>query len=99
VKRNEICTVYKAYGGSLGEPNMADHVVKDSPRQKGRIADTFYLVSLLTGLLAFSLRRVSLWVSPVGCAIGPAIAGFRLKLSINPLVFFGFYSLLVGYLI
>ena len=64
MKRNEICTVYKAYGGSLGEPNMADHVVKDSPRQKGRIADTFYLVSLLTGLLAFFLR------SNLGVALG-----------------------------
>lgn len=64
MKRNEICTVYKAYGGSLGEPNMADHVVKASPRQKGRIAGTFYLVTLLTGLPAFFLR------SNLGIALG-----------------------------
>ena len=63
MKRNEICTVYKTYGGSLGEPNMADHVVKASPRQKGRIADTFYLVTLLTGLHAFFLRS-NLGVAP-----------------------------------
>jgi hypothetical protein len=66
VKRNEICTVYKAYGGSLGEPNMADHIVKDSPRQEGRIADTFYPVTLLTGLPAFFLR------SNLRVALGPS---------------------------
>jgi hypothetical protein len=43
---------------------MADHVVKASPRQKGRIAGTFYLVTLLNGLPAFFLR------SNLGVALG-----------------------------
>ena len=43
---------------------MADHVVKASPRQKGRIAGTFYLVTLLTGLPTFFLR------SNLGVALG-----------------------------
>jgi hypothetical protein len=38
-------------------------------------------------------------VSLAGCAIGPITAIFHLTLQINPLVFFGFYCLLIGYLI
>ena len=37
--------------------------------------------------------------SLAGCAIGPISTLFHFTSAINPLVFFGFYCLLIGYLI
>jgi intracellular septation protein A len=47
-------------------------------------------------------RRLSLlaaFISLVGCVIGPLSLGFHALSRINPLVFFGFYCLLIGYFI
>jgi len=47
-------------------------------------------------------RRLSLlaaFISLVGCAIGPLSTFHLAPSNINPLVFFGFYCLLIGYLI
>ena len=47
-------------------------------------------------------RRVSLlaaFISLAGCVIGPLSLLFHALSRINPLVFFGFYCLLIGYLI
>ena len=40
--------------GSLGETKMTDHIVEASPRRSARIAGTFYLLTFLTGLPAFT---------------------------------------------
>lgn len=39
------------------------------------------------------------FVSLAGCALGPASALLHFRLPVNPLVFFGFYCLLIAYLI
>jgi hypothetical protein len=46
-----------------------------------------------------ALSLLAMVVSLGGCAIGPVSAGLHFTLQINPLVFFGFYCLLIGYLI
>jgi MFS family permease len=70
----------------------------------GLIAGTCYIVVTLLFYYIFKPvnRRLSLLaaiLSLVGCAIGPVAAGLHFTLQINPLVFFGFYCLLIGYLI
>ena len=70
----------------------------------GLIAGLCYVV--VTVLFYFIFRPVSktlsllaAFVSLAGCAIGPVAAGFHFALPINPLVFFGFYCLMIGFLI
>jgi hypothetical protein len=46
-----------------------------------------------------TLSLLAALVSLAGCAIGPVYAAFHFTLKINPLVFFGVYCLLIGYLI
>ncbi len=46
-----------------------------------------------------SLSLLAAFVSLVGCAIGPLSLFHLVPFHINPLVFFGFYCLLIGYLI
>lgn len=46
-----------------------------------------------------SVSLVAALVSFVGCAIGPVGLVVHAASAINPLVFFGFYCLLIGYLI
>jgi Domain of unknown function (DUF4386) len=46
-----------------------------------------------------TLSLLAAFVSLAGCAMGPVAAGFHFTLLINPLVFFGFYCLLIGFLI
>ena len=70
----------------------------------GLIAGACYIVVTLLFYYIFkpvnrNLSLLAAFVSLVGCAIGPAAAGFHLTLQINPMVFFGFYCLLIGYLI
>jgi hypothetical protein len=45
------------------------------------------------------LSLLAMLISLVACAIGPVSAAFHFTLQINPLVLFGFYCLLIGYLI
>ncbi|HYK34655.1 DUF4386 domain-containing protein [Alloacidobacterium sp.] len=106
----------------------------ESPHLKARIAGFFYLLTILTGMLAvfirsravgdaFNLaatacyvvvtlilyqifkpvdRNVSLiaaFFSLAGCTLGALQAFHFAPLHINSLVFFGFYCLLIGYLI
>src|SRR5215469_2998168 len=70
----------------------------------GLIAGTCYIVVTLLLYYIFrpvnrTLSLLAALVSLVGCAIGPVAAGFHLALQISPLVFFGFYCLLIGFLI
>lgn len=70
----------------------------------GLIAGTCYIVVTLLFYRLFkpvnrTLSLLAAVVSLAGCAIGPVTAGLHLTLQINPLVFFGFYCLLIGYLI
>lgn len=70
----------------------------------GLIAGGCYIVVTLLFYYIFkpvnrSLSLLAAFLSVVGCAIGPVTAGFNFTLQINPLVFFGFYCLLIGYLI
>jgi hypothetical protein len=46
-----------------------------------------------------SLSLLAAFISLLGCAIGPLRAFHLVPLNINSLVFFGFYCLLIGYLI
>jgi hypothetical protein len=109
---------------------MTEQIVKGSPRLKARIAGVFYLLTFVTGALAFASGRLAVniiatlcyvavtllfygifkpvnrsislcaaLVGLLGCAWS-ALAIFHLApLPINSLVFFGFYCLLIGYLI
>ena len=106
-----------------------------SPRSLARIAGLFYLLNIVTSLIAFSgkgahwlivasglaatacyvtvtillyflfrpvNRRLSLMAavfSLAGCADGMLESGHALPFHIHPLVFFGCYCLLIGYLI
>ena len=70
----------------------------------GVIAGACYIaVTLLFYFIFKPVNRVlsllAMVVSLVGCAMGPVSAGFHFKFPVNPLVFFGFYCLLIGYLI
>jgi uncharacterized protein DUF4386 len=70
----------------------------------GLIAAGCYIVVTLLFYYIFRPvhRNISLFaafVSLAGCLIGPVIDGLHLALKINPLVFFGLYCLLIGYLI
>jgi hypothetical protein len=70
----------------------------------GLIAAMCYIaVTLLFYYLFKPVNRtfslLAAFVSLAGCAIGPVYAAFHFTLKINPLVFFGFYCLLIGYLI
>jgi hypothetical protein len=111
---------------------MTERNAGASPQFKARIAGAFYLLTILTGALAFvfvsgravgslvatasyvvvtllfyglfkpvnsSLSLLAALLGLVGCAIG-ALSVFHLApFHINSLVFFGFYCLLIGYLI
>jgi hypothetical protein len=46
-----------------------------------------------------SLSLVAAIVSLLGCAIGPVSLFVQVPSQFNPLIFFGFYCLLIGYLI
>ena len=46
-----------------------------------------------------SLSLLAMFISLVGCAIGPLSLSVHAASPISPLVFFGFYCLLIGYLI
>ena len=70
----------------------------------GLTAGACYIVVTLFFYFMFrpvnkSVSLLAMVVSLVGCAIAPISAGFHLTLQINPLVFFGCYCLLIGYLI
>jgi hypothetical protein len=70
----------------------------------GLIAGVCYIAVTLLFYYIFkpvnrTLSFLAALVSFAGCAIGPVTAGFHLTSRINPLVFFGFYCLLIGYLI
>lgn len=70
----------------------------------GLIAGMRYIVVTLLFYYIFrpvnrTLSLLAAVVSLAGCAIGPLAAGFHFTLQVNPLVFFGFYCLLIGYLI
>lgn len=70
----------------------------------GLIAGVCYIIVTLLFYHIFRpvgkfLSLLAAFVSLAGCAIGPVAAGFHFTLQINPLVFFGFYCLLIGYLI
>jgi len=70
----------------------------------GLIAGTCYIVVTLLFYYIFrpvnrTLSLLAATVSLAGCAIGPVAAAFHFTLQVNPLVFFGFYCLLIGYLI
>jgi hypothetical protein len=70
----------------------------------GLIAGTCYIVVTVLFYYIFkpvnrNLSLLAALVSLAGCAIGPVAAGLHFSLRINPLVFFGFYCLLIGYLI
>src|SRR6516225_4932053 len=70
----------------------------------GLIAGMCYIVVTLLFYYLFkpvnrTLSLLAAVVSLAGCAIGPVTAAFHFTLKINPLVFFGFYCLLIGFLI
>lgn len=106
-----------------------------SPRFIARVAGIFYLLNIITSLIAFSgkgshslivvsglaatasyiavtallyylfkpvnktVSLIAALFSLVGCGIGPLAQLHLLPVHIHSLVFFGFYCLLVGYLI
>lgn len=55
----------------------------------------YYVFKPVNRILSFLAASLSL----AGCAIGPVTAAFHSSPHIKPLVFFGFYCLLIGYLI
>src|SRR5215470_2184556 len=66
----------------------------------GLIAGLCYVVVTLFFYFIFrpvskTLSLLAAFVSLAGCAIGPITASFHFALQINPLVFFGFYCLLI----
>ena len=70
----------------------------------GLIAGTCYIIVTLLFYYIFRpvnrpLSLLAAVVSLAGCAIGPVAAGFHFTVQVNPLVFFGFYCFLIGYLI
>jgi hypothetical protein len=70
----------------------------------GLIAGASYIAVTLLFYYLFkpvnrSLSLLAAFLSLVGCAIGPLSLFVRAASRINPLVFFGFYCLLIGYLI
>ena len=70
----------------------------------GLIAGVCYIVVTLLFYYIFkpvnrNLSLLAAFVSLIGCAIGPVMDLFHLAIHINPLVLFGFYCLLIGYLI
>jgi hypothetical protein len=70
----------------------------------GRIAGAFYVAVTLLFYYIFkpvnkNLSLLAAFISLVGCAIGPLSALHLVPSRINSLVFFGFYCLLIGYLI
>ena len=70
----------------------------------GLIAGACYIAVTLLFYYLFkpvnrSLSLLAAFLSLVGCAIGPLSLFVRAASRINPLVFFGFYCLLIGYLI
>lgn len=70
----------------------------------GLIAGASYIVVTLLLYYIFkpvnrSISLLAAAASLAGCAIGPVTAAFHSTPRINPLVFFGFYCLLIGYLI
>jgi Domain of unknown function (DUF4386) len=117
----------------MGTDRFADWFGKASPRSRARLAGTFYLLNIVTSLVAFSgkgghwlgvtsglaatasyvavtvllyylfkpvNRTVSLVAalfSLAGCADGYVAPPLPFK--VHPLVFFGCYCLLIGYLI
>jgi hypothetical protein len=70
----------------------------------GLIAGACYIVVTLLFYYLFkpvnrSLSLLAAFVSLAGCVIGPVSDLLHMVIHINPLVFFGFYCLLIGYLI
>jgi Domain of unknown function (DUF4386) len=70
----------------------------------GLIAGVCYVVVTLLFYYIFkpvnrTLSFLAALISLAGCVIGPVTTGLHVRLRINPLVFFGFYCLLIGYLI
>jgi hypothetical protein len=70
----------------------------------GLIAGACYIAVTLLFYYIFkpvnrSLSLLAAFTSLVGCAIGPLSLVHLAPSNINPLVFFGFYCLLIGYLI
>lgn len=70
----------------------------------GLIAGASYVIVTLLFYWIFrpvnrSVSLVAALVSLAGCAIGPLSIAHVVPRSINPLVFFGFYCLLIGYLV
>jgi hypothetical protein len=117
----------------MGIDRFADWLGKASPRSWARLAGTFYLLNIVTSLVAFSgkgghwlgvtsrlaatasyvavtvllyclfkpvnrtISLVAALFSLAGCADGYAAS--LLPFKVHPLVFFGCYCLLIGYLI
>ena len=70
----------------------------------GLIAGALYIVVTLLFYFVFKpvnrgLSLLAAILSLVGCALGPLSMFIHAACRINPLVFFGFYCLLIGYLI
>ena len=70
----------------------------------GLIAGACYIVVTLLFYYIFrpvnrTLSLLAAVVSLAACASGPVAAGFHFTLQVNPLAVFGFYCLLIGYLI
>jgi hypothetical protein len=114
---------------------MVERIAAASPQTTARVAGVFYLLNIVTSLIAFSgagghsLATVSGHVATVcyiavtglfyylfkpvngrlslaaalfslaGCAVGDLSMYHLHPIPINSLVFFGFYCLLIGYLI
>lgn len=70
----------------------------------GLVAGACYIAVTLLFYFIFkpvnrNLSLLAALLSLVGCAIGPVTTGLHFTSQINPLVFFGLYCLLIGYLI
>jgi hypothetical protein len=70
----------------------------------GLIAGACYIAVTLLFYYIFkpvnrSLSLLAAFISLVGCAIGPLSSFHLVPFHLSPLVFFGFYCLLIGYLI